>query len=158
VVIRRQERQTSDWADRKKAESDSNILSINTQKPLLLGILITLDNLIDMLQNLFLPLNRGLLILKPLTLTSRLNSPCRFDSPPLILLATDKSLFLFFCEPGVIAVAEDVGVLARVAGYEGAGDVRVVEERVPEGFDEFGLVEFEVAEAFCAVGLWGSAC
>jgi hypothetical protein len=139
-------------------EFGSNILSIHIQEPLLLRILITLNNFIDMLQNLFFPLDGRLLILEPLTLTSRLNSSCRFNSPPLVILATDKSLFLFFCEPRVIAITEDVGVLARVAGDEGAGDVRVVEEGVPEGFDEFGLVEFKVAEALCAVGLCESVC
>ena len=69
-------------------------------------------------------------------------------------MASDQSFLLFFCEPGVVAVAEDVRVLARVAGYEGAGDVGVVQQRVPEGFDEFGLVEFKVAEALYAVGLF----
>jgi hypothetical protein len=137
----------------KSLAESSNILSIHTQQPLLLSILITLNNLINMFQNLFLPPHRQLLILESFFLTSSLYSSSRFLSPRLIILASDKSLLLFLCQPGVIAIAEDVRVLARVAGYQGPGDVGVVEQRVPERFDEFGLVEFEVAEAFYAVGL-----
>lgn len=107
-----------------------------------------------MFQDLFLPLDRGLLILKPLLFTSRLYSSGRFLCPSLIILASDKFFLLFFCEPGVVAVTKHVRVLARVAGYEGARDVWVVEEGIPERFDEFGLVEFEVTEALDAVGLF----
>jgi hypothetical protein len=131
----------------------SNILPIKTQQPLLLSILITLDNLINMFQNLFLPPIRSLFILKSVCFASRLDSSRRLSSPHFVILATDKSFFLLFCQPGVIAVAEYVRVLTRVAGYEGARDVWVVEQGVPEGFDEFRLVEFKVAEALFVVGL-----
>lgn len=137
----------------ERAPEYSNILSIHTQQPLLLGILVTLNNLINMFQNLFLPPHRQLLILKSFFLTSSLYSSSRLLCPSFIILASDKSLLLFFCQPRVIAIAQNVGVLTRVAGYQGARDVGVVEQRVPEGFDEFGLVEFEVAKAFYAVGL-----
>ena len=138
----------------KKRRSRLDILPIRTQKSLLLGILITLDNLVNMFQDLFLPLDGRLLILKPLLPTSRLYSSRRFLGPSFVVLASDKFLLLFFREPGVVAVTEYVRVLTRVAGHEGARDIGVVEEGVPERFDEFGLVEFEVAEALDAVGLF----
>ena len=103
-----------------------NILSIRTQEPLLLSILIALNDLINVFQDLFLPLDRRLLILKPILFTSRLYSSRRFLGPRLIILASNQFILLFLCEPGVVAVTEHVGVLARVAGYEGARDVRVV--------------------------------
>lgn len=146
-------RKDKPMTEQKKAKR-LNILSIPTQQSLLLGILITLNNLINMFQNLFLPLDGGLLILEPLRFTPRLYSSRRFLGPSLVVLAFDEFVLLFLCEPGVIAVTEHVGILARVACDEGARDVRVVEKGVPEGFDEFGLVEFEVAEALDAVGLW----
>jgi len=145
-------KQTGDRGSKRRSRLD--ILPIRTQKPLLLSIFITLNHLINMFQNLFLPLDGGLLILKPLLSTSRLYSSSRFLCPGLIILASDESFLLFFCEPGVVAVTEYVRVLARVAGYEGARDVWIVEEGIPKGFDEFGLVELEVAEALDAVGLF----
>jgi len=107
-----------------------------------------------MFQNLFLPLDGGLLILKPLLFTSRLYSSSRLLCPRFIILASDEFFLLFFCEPGVVAITEYVRVLTRVAGHQGARDVWVVEKGVPERFDEFGLMEFEVAEALDAVGLF----
>jgi hypothetical protein len=134
--------------EQQKERSHLDILSIRTEKPLLLRIL-------NVFQNLFLPPDGFLLILEFFCFTSRLYSSSRLLGPLFVIRATDEFFLLFFCEPGVVAVAEHVGVLARVASDESARDVGVVEKGVPEGFDEFGLVEFKVAEAFYAVGLFG---
>lgn len=141
--------------------SHSNIFPCTSQQLLLLRLLITLNNLINMFQNLLFPPNSLLLligILEPITLTPCCNSIGTLLRPQLLVFLSSQFIFLFFGEPGVVAVGQDVGVLSAVAGYECAGDVRVVEERVPEGFYEFGLVQFEVAEALITVRLGGEQC
>lgn len=133
IICRDQKVRTASVEGRSLTDSQSsNILSVRSQQSLLLSILVALDNLIDVLQNLLFPSDGLLLILKSLFFASRLDSLGRLLGPHLVILAADQLLLLFFCEPWVVAVAENEGILTRISGHECARNVGVIEKRVPE--------------------------